>query len=103
MIVRNADVLKGLSYSRSLEKEADMNGLKILSDRKIDCNGFIHLFQLLQKEVEKEGGQPSEWVSSHPDLERRMAYTKSNVLFNKNGVEVNETLRTLFLKIKTGD
>jgi beta-barrel assembly-enhancing protease len=103
VIVSNADELKRLSYSRSLEKEADMNGLKILSDRKIDCNGFIHLFQLLQKEVEKEGGQPSEWVSSHPDLEKRMAFTKSNALFNNNGVEVNETLKTLFLKIKAGN
>lgn len=101
VIVSNADDLKGLSYSRNLEKEADMNGLKLLSDRKIDCNGFIRLFQLLEEEVEKEGGQPSEWISSHPDLERRIAYTKSNELFNKNGVQVNETLNTLFLKIKT--
>lgn len=103
VIVSNADELKGLSYSRSLEKDADRNGLKILSDRKIDCNGFVHLFQLLEDEIKKEGGQPSEWISSHPDLEKRIAYTKSNELFNKNGVEQNETLKTLYLKIKTGN
>lgn len=103
VLINNADNLKSLDYSRKLEKEADMNGLQLLSERKIDCNGFIHLFELLKKEIEKEGNQPSEWISSHPDLEKRIAYTKSNKLFNKNGVEVNETLKTLFLKIKTGN
>ena len=103
VIISNADDLKGLSYSRRLEKEADMNGLKLLSERKIDCNGFIHLFELLKKEIGQTGGQPTEWASSHPDLEKRIAYTRSNELFNKNGVEENETLKTLFLKIQTGN
>jgi predicted Zn-dependent protease len=103
VIINNADDLKGLSYSRKLEKEADTNGLKLLSERKIDCNGFIRLFELLQKEVSETKDQPAEWISSHPDLKKRIAYTKSNELFNKNGVEVNETLKTLFLKIKTAN
>lgn len=102
VIINNADDLKGLSYSRKLEKEADMNGLKLLSERKIDCNGFIRLFELLQKEVGQTEDQPREWISSHPDLKKRIAYTRSNELFNKNGVEVNETMKTLFFKIKTG-
>jgi predicted Zn-dependent protease len=101
VIASNADGLKGLEYSRNREKDADLNGLKILSDRKIDCNGFIRLFELLKKETKRVGDQPAEWISSHPDLERRIAYTKANALFNKNGVETNETLKTLFLKMKT--
>ena len=102
VIINNADNLKGLSYSRNLEKEADMNGLQILSDRKIDCNGFVRLFELLNKEVEKNGSQPAEWISSHPDLEKRITNVKTSSLFNKNGTEENETLKTLFLKIKSG-
>jgi Zn-dependent protease with chaperone function len=101
VIISNADDLKGLSYSRKLEKEADMNGLRLLSERKIDCNGFIRLFELLQKEVSETKDQPAEWISSHPDLNKRIAYTKSNELFNRNGIEINETLKTLFFKIKT--
>ena len=101
VIINNADDLKGLSYSRKLEKEADSKGLKLLSDRKIDCNGFIRLFELLQKEVGQTKGQSREWISSHPDIKKRIGYTRSHELFNKNGVEVNETLKTLFLKIKT--
>ena len=100
-IVSNADNLKGLSYSRSLEKEADENGLQILSDRKIDCNGFIRLFQQLEKEVQKEGGAPSEWMNSHPDLDKRINYVKSDEHFNKNGVQENDALKTLFLKLKS--
>jgi Zn-dependent protease with chaperone function len=103
VIVSNADQLKGLSYSRKLEKEADMNGLKILSERKIDCNGFVRLFGFLEKEMDKEDLQPAEWTSSHPDLIKRIEYIKANELFNKNGVELSETLKTLFLKIKTED
>lgn len=101
VIASNADGLKSLDYSRRLEKDADMNGLKILSERKIDCNGFIRLFELLKKETERAGSQAAEWISSHPDLEKRIAYTKANASFNKNGVEANETLKTLFLKMKT--
>jgi predicted Zn-dependent protease len=103
VIVSRADDMKGLSYSRSLEKEADINGVKILSERKIDCNGFIHLFELLENEIAQTGGEPTEWISSHPDLQKRIDYTRSNVLFNKNGVEENETLKTLFMKIKTAN
>jgi predicted Zn-dependent protease len=103
VIISNADNLKGLSYSRNLEKEADLNGLKILSERKIDCNGFIRLFRMLEKEVEKNGAQPAEWISSHPDLEKRITNVKTSSLFNNNGTEENETLKTLFLKIKSGD
>jgi predicted Zn-dependent protease len=103
LLISNADNLKGLNYSRSLEKEADINGIKLLSERKIDCNGFVHLFELLKKESTQQGPQPAEWISSHPDLERRSDYVKKNELFNKNGVEQNEILRTLFLKIKMAD
>ena len=103
VIVGSADDLKGLSYSRKLEKDADLNGIKILNERKIDCNGFIHLFQLLEKEIAETGGEPTEWISSHPDIEKRIAYAKKNELFNKNGVETNETLKTLFMKIKSAN
>lgn len=103
VIVGSADDLKGLSYSRRLEKDADLNGLRILSERKIDCNGFVHLFELLEKEIGQMDGESTEWISSHPDIEKRIAYAKASELFNKNGVEVNETLKTLFMKIKTGN
>ena len=74
-----------------------------LSERKIDGNGYIRLFSFLQNESERSETLQVKWISSHPDLNNRIEYLKKDVLFNKNGVEQNETLRTLFLKIKTGD
>jgi predicted Zn-dependent protease len=104
VIISNADNLKGLSYGRSLEKEADLNGLQLLSERKIDCNGFVGLFELLQKEAGDSGNkEPAEWISSHPDLQKRIEYVKANEAFNIRGSEKNETLRTLFLKLKTAE
>jgi len=101
VLIRHAGNLKSLNYSRRLEKEADLNGLQILSVRKIDCNGFVRLFELLKKEIDKTDAPPAEWISSHPDLDKRIKYIKQDELFNKNGIEANETLKTLFLKIKT--
>ena len=99
--VLQADQLKTLNYSRKLEKEADLDGLKILTDRKIDASGFVDLFRLLEKEVEKGGnGTPAEWISSHPDLQKRMDYIKADPLYNRNGVEKNETLEALFKRMK---
>lgn len=97
VIIRNADNLKSLSYGRSLEKEADLDGVKILSERKIDCNGFVGLFEMLKKE---NAVKTSEWMSSHPDLDKRIEYIKQSPDFNKNGVQENEILKTLFDRIK---
>lgn len=96
-----ADQLKTLKYSRKLEKEADLDGLKILADRKIDGNGFVGLFKLLEKEVQQSGEDvPAEWISSHPDLKNRIEYIKADPMFNKNGVAKNETLEALFQRMK---
>jgi Zn-dependent protease with chaperone function len=102
-MIRNADNLKDLSYSRNLEKEADLNGLKILSERKIDANGFIRLFELLKVETSKAGKQPGEWISSHPDLDKRIEYIKKSELFNRGIVVQDEALKTLFMKMKTSN
>lgn len=100
VIINDANNLKSLSYGRSLEKEADMNGVKILSERKIDCNGFIGLFNMLKKQSNIE---VAEWMSSHPDLQKRIDYIKKAPDFNKNGVSDSETLKAIFLKLKTGE
>ncbi|MES1218947.1 MAG: M48 family metallopeptidase [Bacteroidota bacterium] len=98
-IISNADNLKTLSYSRSLETEADKEGLKILAERKIDGNGFVELFQMLKQQ---NNIQTSEWMSSHPDLEQRIEYIEKDPSFNRNGITASETLKAIFLKIKTG-
>jgi len=101
IIINNADDLKSLSYSRALEKEADDNGARLLADRKIDCNGYLKLFEVLKKET--QGAQPHEWINSHPNLDKRIKNVENNP-FCKNSVpQIDSTLYKSFLRIKRGE
>jgi beta-barrel assembly-enhancing protease len=101
VLVGNAEHLKNLSYSRSLEKEADEDGAKLLAQRNIDCQGFVRLFQFLKKEI--KGLQPSEWLSSHPELDNRIKNIQKNTSCKQSSPAQNMMLKTLFLKIKTAE
>jgi beta-barrel assembly-enhancing protease len=70
VMIDQADRFKSLTYSRRLEKEADMDGLVILKERKIDPEGFAALFRHL-----KSGAPASvapEFLNSHPDIDKRV-------------------------------
>jgi len=99
-VLNSADNLKSLSYSRSLEREADAAGLALLTARNIDGAGFIQLFQILQKEPDTH--QP-EWVSSHPQLERRIQNIREDSRYQQQHARIDSTLRFLFLRLKTAD
>jgi predicted Zn-dependent protease len=98
VVLDNADRFNGMNYSRKLEKEADINGLELLNNRKINTNGFIDLFTHLK---EASGGKDiSELLSSHPDIEKRIKYVKANPLFNTGtNSEMNKKLQSIFEKI----
>ena len=70
----HANEIRSLSYSRELEKEADMSGLQLLLDRRIDARGFADLFGHLKEE--ESGLVIPEIISSHPDTNVRAAYIK---------------------------
>ena len=101
VIINNADDLKSLSYSRALEKEADDNGARLLADRKIDCNGFLKLFQVLKKET--QGAQPHEWINSHPNLDKRIKNIENNPFCKDSGPQIDSALYKSFLKVKSGE
>ena len=98
VIINNADDLQSLSYSRALEKEADENGARLLADRKINCDGFIRLFEVLKKEV--KGTEPSEWVSSHPNLNKRIEKIKENPFCKNSTSQADSVLNQLFVNLK---
>jgi predicted Zn-dependent protease len=101
IILNNANELKNLSYSRSLETEADTEGASLLAQRGISCNGFVRLFQLLQKQSNE--AEPSEWLSSHPDLKKRIRQVAQNKACTSVAPSGNEQLRHLFLQLKTAE
>ncbi len=101
VIVENANMLRGLQYSRKLEREADMNGLALLEKEHIDGQGYILLFETLKKST---ASGPSEWLSSHPDLDNRIAYIRKQLSSGPPPVpsdafsHIWEQLKALFVK-----
>jgi Zn-dependent protease with chaperone function len=96
VMVDQADNLKSLKYSRRLEKEADIEGLAILQERKIDPNGFVNLFTHLKQSV--PAGSMPEFLASHPDIDRRISYVREASA--NSPVAENEQLKSIFEKIK---
>ncbi|UYQ93224.1 M48 family metallopeptidase [Chitinophaga horti] len=96
VVVENAHSLKTLQYSRSLEREADLNGLKLLDARHIGGDGFVGLFKTLKNE---SGVAPSEWMSSHPDLDNRVKYVESDEHYQAGSV-TDSTLIRIFNQLQ---
>jgi beta-barrel assembly-enhancing protease len=98
VFVDNANMIGQMSYSRSLEEEADLEGLKIMDYNKIDQEGMVRLMEILMFESKKSGSEVPKFLSSHPLTEERIAYIKKEMK-HKQLVE-NQNLKTIFLKIK---
>ncbi len=96
VLADHADDLKHLNYSRSLDKEADMEGLAILLQRKIDAGGFTDLFTHLKQYA--PGSVIPEFLASHPDIDKRILYI-NEATKGEASVE-NETLKAIFEKLK---
>lgn len=96
IVVNHADNLKSLKYSRGLEKEADLDGLKLLTKRNIDPQGFVDLFNHL-KDAAPANAMP-EFLGSHPDVDRRIGYIREA----SQGAAIKEdtTLKVIFEKLK---
>ena len=77
VLADNAHMFSQLSFSRSLEKEADLYGLKVMKQNNVDLNGMPELFELLKRETVVD--IPS-YLSNHPMLKDRIEYTTTQAL-----------------------
>ena len=101
VIVQNADQLKQLGYSRSLEEEADRNGLKLMKEKQIDPNGMENLLKTLKKEEgEVEADSRMEFLSSHPLTKQRMEYIQKEIDKEDYNVKANQRLADLWQQMK---
>jgi Zn-dependent protease with chaperone function len=96
VLVDHADNLKSLNYSRKLEKEADLAGLDLLSQRHIDPDGFISLFRTLESSASSSG--PPEILASHPNISRRIQYIREAAV--RMRADTNAYLESIFIKLK---
>jgi predicted Zn-dependent protease len=98
ILLLNADRLRGLSYSRGLEKEADEEGLKIMLKNKVNLNGMVQLFETLQI---ADTVHTPDILNTHPLTEKRIMYTKENIRkANQRDAVVDAELQRLWLNIK---
>jgi Zn-dependent protease with chaperone function len=96
-IAGQANQLRTLSYSRSLEKEADLKGVEIIKSRRLDINGFDSLFKHLEEATPKGADLP-EMISSHPEIQNRIAYIREAA---KGATKVEHPLlNSIFEKLK---
>jgi predicted Zn-dependent protease len=64
-------------YSRELEKEADLEGLKNLTAAGYAPEEMVNSFKLLQKDI--EGEQLNSFYSDHPKLQERVTYVGNSI------------------------
>ncbi len=58
-----------LRYSREYEKQADILGARIMADAGYDPRDLANMFKTISQQ--SQGGRPPEWLSSHPDPDKR--------------------------------
>lgn len=60
-----------LRYSRKYETQSDILGARILATAGYDPRDLANMFRTIAQQ--SQGGRPPEWLSSHPDPEKRYA------------------------------
>ena len=68
--------LTELGFSREAEREADQEGLRRLVAARIDPQGMVSFFELLEKEQQLA---PPEFLSTHPSSAERIAALKREI------------------------
>ena len=94
VVVSNANALKQLEYSRSLETEADDNGLQLMAKNNINVQGMVKLMQMLQKE--SGGAETSPFLSTHPVFKDRIENIEMQIKKLPAITTGNDRLKKLF-------
>jgi len=67
------------SYSRDMERQADLVGTRILASSDYAADGMRNLMLALDKE---DRPSPPPWLSTHPDTSARMEYLEAVIIRN---------------------
>jgi len=99
VVVQNADQLKQLGYSRSLEEEADREGMKLMQEKHIDITGMQMLFETLKKEQGAASEIP-QFLSTHPLTDSRIKAVTKEIETKNLVVEDKPELNQIWKQIK---
>lgn len=62
-----------LSYSRRFEQEADRIGLQAMTQAGFDPQAMVRMFRAMQRQVSLQGGNPPEFLMTHPLTDSRLS------------------------------
>jgi beta-barrel assembly-enhancing protease len=94
-VVENANMILQLKYSKELESDADKYSLENMYQEKIDIQGFIGLFQILEKEG---GGEIPEILSTHP-LNKNRIKSAQDYIKKQKDMPIDRALDSMFWRI----
>lgn len=99
-VAQKGDELKGLSYSRDLETEADTIGIRRMHANGVDPQGMVKLLELLEREAENMPEGVS-FLSSHPLTKDRRSTAQARVSeLGASEVPAPQALDSLFRSLK---
>jgi predicted Zn-dependent protease len=79
VVVDNANFLLQMKYSRTLEMQADTEGMRLMERNKIDPKGMMELMQTL-KQTEEDGTlQSLSFFRSHPLTDERIGDARNYI------------------------
>ncbi|PKV66363.1 M48 family metallopeptidase [Pontibacter ramchanderi] len=97
VLVDNASALRNLEYSRSLELEADREGLELLRRNELNEQGVILLMERLQSGSESE---MLAFVSTHPNTGDRIKVLNDLIGEKKQSIKENPELERYWKQLK---
>ena len=100
-LANNADALKGLQYSRSLETEADNKGMAMMADQQIDPSGMADLMKLLQQETSGDHQEPVAFLSTHPVFKDRIENIRQQIKHYRVNFSHSAELKASFDKLQS--
>ncbi|WP_439108995.1 M48 family metalloprotease [Halomonas flagellata] len=65
-----------LAYSRRFEQEADRIGLQAMAQAGYDPQAMVRMFRAMQRMASLQGGNPPEFLLTHPVTESRLSDTQ---------------------------
>jgi beta-barrel assembly-enhancing protease len=65
-----------LAYSRRFEQEADRIGLQAMAQAGYDPQAMVRMFRAMQRMASLQGGNPPEFLLTHPVTESRISDTQ---------------------------
>ena len=100
LLAENADNIRNLTYSRSLETDADLLGMERMAQAGVHPEGMVQLLELLQREA-ADMPEALAFLSSHPLTEERIDKAREQAFSMEVLGRRDPELERLFQSLRT--